>query len=174
MKRIAGATRTRVPLGEKRSRAWLARLARCRDYTGDGCIVHADISDRQPFVDAAIPAPDGAIYTARMHVDSGAGIVASLFRKSNPAIVLPKEGEEKSACFVGGRATYLAGTSVDESLGGGAAVTTPVEYATGDDVIDCGQNGRLGAQFLRNDNVIFDYSRERMILEPRAEAVAAR
>lgn len=144
------------------------------EYAGDGRVVHADISGRQPFVDAAITAPDGASYTARMHVDSGAGIVASLFPKSNPAIVLPKEGEEKSACFVGGKATYLTGTSVDLSLGGGSAVTTPVEYATGNEVIDTGQNGRLGAQFLRNYNVIFDYSRERMILEPRAESVAAR
>jgi len=144
------------------------------EYKGNGRIVHADISGRQPFVDAAITAPDGSNYTARMHVDSGAGITASLFPKSNPAIVLPKDGKEKSACFVGGKATYLTGTSVDMSLGGGAPLTTPVEYATGKEVVDTGQNGRLGAQFLRNYNVVFDYARERMILEPRAETVAAR
>ncbi|HET7842879.1 MAG TPA: hypothetical protein VFL14_01915, partial [Xanthomonadales bacterium] len=144
------------------------------EYRGDGRVVHADISGRQPFVDAAVTAPDGAQYTARMHVDSGAGIVASLFPSTNAAIVPPKDGKEKSACFVGGKATYLTGTSVDMSLGGGPAVTTPVEYATGREVIDTGQNGRLGAQFLRNYNVIFDYSRERMILEPRAASIAAR
>jgi len=30
------------------------------------------------------------------------------------------------------------------------------------------QNGRLGSRFLRRYNVIFDFSRERLILEPRA------
>lgn len=144
------------------------------EYRGDGRIVHADISGRQPFVDAAITAPDGARYTARMHVDSGAGIVASLFPSTNPAIVPPKDGKEKSACFVGGKATYLTGTSVELSLGDGPAVTTPVEYATGREVIDTDQNGRLGARFLRNYNVVFDYARERMILEPRSESVASR
>lgn len=144
------------------------------EYTGNGRIVHADISGRQPFVDAAITAPDGASYTARMHVDSGAGIVASLFPSTNAAIVPPQDGKEKNACFVGGKATYLTGTSVDMALGDGPAVTTPVDYATGGEVIDTGQNGRLGARFLRNYNVVFDYSRERMILEPRAATVALR
>ena len=144
------------------------------EYTGNGRIVHADISGRQPFVDADITAPDGASYTARMHVDSGAGIVASLFPSTNAAIVPPQDGKEKNACFVGGKATYLTGTSVEMALGDGPAVTTPVDYATGGEVIDTGQNGRLGARFLRNYNVVFDYSRERMILEPRAATVALR
>lgn len=143
------------------------------EYTGNGRIVAADISGRQPFVDAAVTAPDGSSYTARMHVDSGAGITASLFPQTSEQIVMPKTGKERSGCFVGGEATYLAGNSVDFSLGGGAPLTIPVEYSTGKEVIDTDQNGRLGAKFLRNYNVIFDYSRERMILEPRAEAVAA-
>ena len=117
------------------------------EYTGNGRIVHADISGRQPFVDAAITAPDGASYNARMHVDSGAGIVASLFPSTNAAIVPPQDGKEKNACFVGGKATYLTGTSVEMALGDGPAVTTPVDYATGGEVIDTGQNGRLGARF---------------------------
>jgi hypothetical protein len=144
------------------------------EYGGTGRIVHADIDGRQPFVEAAIAAPDGSSYTARMHVDSGAGITASLFPQTNPAIVLPKEGVERNGCFVGGKATYLAGNSIDVSLGGGQPLTTPVDYSTGKEVIDDGQHGRLGAKFLRNYKVIFDYSRERMILEPRAKTVAAR
>lgn len=57
---------------------------------------------------------------------------------------------------------------------GGAPLTTPVEHSTGKEVIDDGPHRRLGAKFLRNYKAIFDYSRERMTPERRAEAVAAR
>ncbi|HWU53176.1 MAG TPA: hypothetical protein VN153_10195, partial [Tahibacter sp.] len=58
----------------------------------------------------------------------------------------------------------------------GTATTTPAEYAVGRDVVASGQNGRLGARFLAQFNVIFDYARERIILEPRrkADPLAAR
>ena len=144
------------------------------EYEGDGRIVHADIDGRQPFIEADVTAPDGATYQARMHVDSGAGITASLFPQTNEKIVVPKDGKPTAACFVGGEATYVTGTSVDMSFAGSPGVSVPVQYSTGKEVIDTGQNGRLGAQFLRRYNVVFDYSRERMILEPRAEQVAAR
>lgn len=137
-------------------------------YTGSGRIVPAEISGRQPFVNARIAGPGGAAYPARLHVDSGAGIELSLFPSTSPAIRPPKGGTTKSACFVGGRANYHVGSTVDVGLGGGGAVQTPVQYALGDEIIDPGQNGRLGARFLERFNVVFDYARTRIILEPRA------
>lgn len=144
-------------------------------YTGSGRIVPARISARQPFIEADVKAPDGAPYRARLHVDSGAGLDLTLFPGSNPAIREPVDGPIRSACFVGGRATYKAGAPVQLDLAGSAA-TTPAEYAVGRDVVAAGQNGRLGARFLAHFNVVFDYARERIILEPRrtAEAVILR
>jgi hypothetical protein len=142
------------------------------DYRGQGEIVAVDISGRQPFAQVQVQPPQGAAYAARLHVDSGAGIDLSLFPGTHPSIVVPEQGKRDSACFVGGLAEYHSGTSVDLGFGATSAKEIPAQYAIGREVIDTGQNGRLGAKFLRRYNVIFDYSRERMILEPRNAAVA--
>lgn len=141
-------------------------------YTGRGRIVPAAIESRQPFVDATVASPAGDAYRARLHVDSGAGIDLTLFPGSSPDVRAPAEGPVREACFVGGLATYRVGEPVRVGLAGDAT-TTPVEYATGREVVASGQNGRLGARFLSRFNVVFDYARERIILEPRrAPAVA--
>ena len=139
-------------------------------YHGRGEIVAADISGRQPFVQAKVKAPDGKRYDARMHVDSGAGIDLSLFPQTSKAIVVPPGGKTDYACFVGGRAKYHTGTSVDIGFGGSHSVSTPASYAIGKEVIDTGQNGRIGSRFLSRHNVVFDYSRGQMMLEPRKPA----
>lgn len=143
-------------------------------YRGPGEVIAADISGRQPYVQARVEAPDGARYDARLHVDSGAGIHLSLFPGSNPAIVVPATGETKGGCFVGGLATYRTGNAVAVGFGDSAPVTTPASYALGNEVKESGQNGRLGARFLRRYNLVFDYSRGQMILEPRTAALATR
>lgn len=137
-------------------------------YRGRGQVVAADIRGRQPFVQAQVQAPDGGRYEARLHVDSGAGIDLSLFPQTSAAIVVPPGGEKRNGCFVGGLAEYHTGTTVELGLDGGPALSTPASYALGKEVIDTGQNGRLGSRFLRRHNVVFDYSRGQMILEPRA------
>lgn len=131
-------------------------------------VVPADISGRQPFVEGRVQPPSGAPYTARLHVDTGAGIDVSLFPQANDAIQVPAEGEESSACFVGGLATYRSGTTVDLAIGEAPQVRTPVMYSLGEEVMDTGQHGRIGARFLRRHNVVFDYANERMVLLPRA------
>ena len=142
-------------------------------YTGTGEIVSADISGRQPFVNARVTSPDGRAYDARLHVDSGAGIDLSLFPQTHADIQVPAGGTTKDGCFVGGLAKYQTGTSVDLGFGDGRATTTPADYSIGDEVIDTGQNGRIGSRFLRRHNVVFDYSRGQMILEPRAKTTTA-
>jgi hypothetical protein len=143
-------------------------------YRGDGQVVPADISGRQPYVQAMVRPPQGAAYPVRLHVDSGAGIDMSLFPKTSPAIVPPPGGGTKNGCFVGGVARYHTGSRVDLDLDGATGpLDTPVDYALGAEVIDPGQNGRLGSRFLRRHNVVFDYSRGQLILERRATGVAA-
>lgn len=140
-------------------------------YAGRGRVVPARIEGRQPFVDARVAPPGGAPYAARLHVDSGAGIDMTLFPGSSAAINAPAVGRVREACFVGGLARYTVGAPVQVALAGVAA-TTPVEYAAGREVVASGQNGRLGARFLSRFNVVFDYARERLILEPRGQHVA--
>jgi hypothetical protein len=143
-------------------------------YRGAGQVVPADIEGRQPFVQGHVTAPDGSRYPARLHVDSGAGLDLTLFPQTSEAIKVPSGGERGSGCFVGGLAEYQRGSEVALDFGAAhAAQRTPVQYSLGREVIDDGQNGRLGARFLRRYNVIFDYARERMILEPRAPAAPA-
>lgn len=141
-------------------------------YHGTGRILPAAIEGRQPFVDAIVDTPGQMPYRARLHVDSGAGIDLTLFPGTGPDVKAPAGGRPREACFVGGRATYLAGDPVVVGLAG-TATTTPVEYATGREVVASGQHGRLGARFLSRFNVVFDYARERIILEPRRAPRAA-
>lgn len=140
-------------------------------YEGPGNVIPAEISGRQPFVQARIAAPDGSSYDARLHVDSGAGIDLSLFPQTSAAI-RPAGGETKNGCFVGGLAKYQTGSTVGLSLNGAPALQSPADYALGAEVIDTDQNGRLGSRFLRRHKVVFDYSRQQMILEPRTAPVA--
>lgn len=143
------------------------------EYRGDGRVVPAEISGRQPYVQARVRGPDGPGYEARLHVDSGAGIDLSLFPQTSDAIVVPPGGKETSACFVGGLARYRSGSSVQLSLASAPAVETPASYSIGDEVIDPGQNGRIGARFLSRYDVVYDYPHGRLILEPRGPASAA-
>jgi len=140
-------------------------------YRGPGQVVAADIRRRQPYVDVQVIPPEGEAYVARLHVDSGAGMDLSLFPQTSPSIVVPSGGKEVSACFVGGEARYHVGSEVGLDLGGGA-VTTPVMYSIGGQVIERGQHGRLGSRFLSRHKVVFDYSRGQVIFEPRAGQVA--
>lgn len=141
-------------------------------YAGDGQVVAAEISGRQPYVAATVHS-SGNDYPVRLHVDSGAGMDLSLFPQTSEAIVPPPEGVTKNGCFVGGLAKYHTGSRVALGFEGGAALDTPVDYSIGDEVIDTGQNGRLGSRFLRRHNVVFDYSRGQMILERRATDIAS-
>jgi hypothetical protein len=140
-------------------------------YAGEGTVVPAPLSARQPFLQAEVRAPGSdAPYTARLHVDTGAGIDVTLLPGTHPSITVPAGGAVKEACFVGGLARYQTGTSAALSLAGGPQAETPVEYALGKEVVASGQHGRIGARFLARYNVVIDYARERLVLTPRRRA----
>jgi hypothetical protein len=136
-------------------------------YTGKGQVLPLHFDNRQPFIDATVTSPAGASYPVRLHVDSGANLDLSLFTGSRPEIV-PAGAERGEACFAGGKAEYQRGSTVRLSFGDEAGVELPAQYSIGREVRDDGQHGRLGTRFLRRYNVVFDYARERLILEPRA------
>lgn len=137
-------------------------------YTGSGHVVPVEISGRQPFTRARVRDGEGQTVDARLHVDSGAGIDLTLFPQAHEGIRVPPGGEETVACFVGGLARYRTGQPVTLGLENTPEAEVPVRYSIGEEVIDSGQHGRLGARFLSRYNVIYDYRRARMILSPRS------
>lgn len=138
------------------------------EYSGNGRVVPLHVEDRQPYVDATVTPPSGVPYLARLHLDSGANLDVSLFPGSRPEIVAPEGGERGQACFAAGMAEYQRGSTVRLGFGGDdTSVELPAQYALGREVKNDGQHGRLGSRFLRRYNVVFDYARERLILEPR-------
>ena len=66
-------------------------------------------------------------------------------------------------------AEYQRGSTVRLGFGEESGVELPAQYAVGREVKSDGQHGRLGTRFLRRYNVVFDYARARLILEPRAK-----
>lgn len=137
------------------------------EYNGDGVVLPIEISARHAYVQSRVLAPDGAAYDARLHVDSGAGIHLGLFPQAHEAIVVPPGGEEVVGCFVGGLASYRRGPPVRLGLGEASPVEVPVRYSTGDELIEAGQHGRLGARFLAGYDVVYDFPGKRIMLAPR-------
>jgi hypothetical protein len=107
------------------------------NYEGHGRVVPAEISSRQPYVQARVSAPGGRVYDARLHVDSGAGIDLSLFPTTIPTSSRRQKAAPKNGCFVGGLASYRTGKFRGYRLGRRAGRgRTPADYALGEEVID--------------------------------------
>jgi hypothetical protein len=136
------------------------------DYRGSGRIVPLEFDGRQIYARAAVTSAASPPYEARLHVDTGASGQLVLIPGSKPEITAPKTGDTKFACFAGGSAAYRVGAPVNLDIAG-ARTSSPVHYALGKEVGRSHEDGRIGAPLLARFNVIFDYSRKRMILEPR-------
>jgi len=131
----------------------------------DAQLVALDIRGKQAYARATVEPSPGLRHDLLLHVDSGADIELSLFPRTDPAIVVP-EGEDATACLVGGTATYRRGPPVSVRLGDGASSLAPALYATGAESMNH-ENGRVGARFLQRFNVAFDYPGARMFLRSR-------
>ncbi|HKO62419.1 MAG TPA: retropepsin-like aspartic protease [Pyrinomonadaceae bacterium] len=139
-------------------------------YAGAGKEIPLEMGEQQIFAQAQIKAPGRAPLTGRFMLDTGSAMAVSLMKpfidKHN---LLPSTDGMTSlpVCGLGGHAKERSWLGTLEALQLGAfKIDGPVtEFRLSEPHIDV--DGFIGGAVFRRFKVIFDYSRRRMILEPR-------
>ena len=139
-------------------------------YTGTGTILPLTFDEGgRPYTSASVAVADDKLIPVKLVVDTGGSHALSLDVGSKPEIRLP-EGATKTILGrgVGGEITGYTGQAKNFQLGGQTLENVPAIFPDSSSGITGigGRQGSLGAGVLRRFKIIYDYSRERMIVEP--------
>lgn len=139
-------------------------------YTGTGTILPLTFDEGgRPYTSASVAVADDKLIPVKLVVDTGGSHVLSLDVGSKPEIRLP-EGATKTILGrgVGGEITGYTGQVKTFQLGGQTLENVSAIFPDSSSGITGigGRQGSLGAGVLRRFKIIYDYSRERMIVEP--------
>ena len=136
-------------------------------YSADGEVIPLTFRKTTPIVEAWINQPDRPPIKAWFEIDTGCDGCLCLghdFAASNQ--LLPPESARGGAKQgVGGDAQTIAGHVPQLQLGRNIIDRPAVDFFQKGSPVDAGLAGHIGIEILRKFKVIFDYSRERMILE---------
>lgn len=141
-------------------------------YAGSGKVIPLEIDEQHIFAQAQIKAAGHAPLTGRFLLDTGSAQAVSLLKpfmdKHN---LLPStEGmTSQPVCGLGGHETEKSriGTLEELQLGEFKMAAPVTEFRLAEPNTDA--DGFIGGAVFRRFKVIFDYSRRRMILEPRSD-----
>jgi hypothetical protein len=141
-------------------------------YAGSGKDIRLEIGEQHIFAQAQIRAAGRAPLTGRFLLDTGSAQAVSLLKPfMNEHHLLPStEGmASRPVCGLGGYAKEKSWIGTLEALQlGEFKVAAPVtEFRLSEPTTDA--DGFIGGAVFRRFKVIFDYSRRRMILEPRGD-----
>ena len=139
-------------------------------YSGSGVVLPITFDDGgRPYTMAAAAVAGGKMIPVKVVVDAGASHALSLDITSNEGLKLP-EGATKTVLGQGasGEVTGHAGRIDVLEFGGQIFKNVPTSFAdaSAGTTTEPGRNGNLGSGILRRFKVIYDYSRNQMILEP--------
>ena len=139
------------------------------EYSGPGEVIPLTFHTTTPVVEATIKTPDGSTVKARFEIDTGCSGALCLghdFVEANKLIA--SDGATRSGVRqgVGGDVKTRMGRLPQLQLGTFEIDKPAVNFFLEGSPVDAGFAGHIGMQVLREFKVIFDYSRQRMILEP--------
>jgi hypothetical protein len=139
-------------------------------YQGSGTTVPLTFDEGgRPYAAASVAIADEKLIPVKLVIDTGGSHALSLDAGSKPEIKAP-EGAAKVVLGRGasGEITGSTGRVKKFQLGGHALADIPTDFpdsSSGTAGLG-GRNGNLGAGVLRRFNVVYDYSRNQMIVEP--------
>lgn len=141
-------------------------------YAGTSKDIPLEIGEQHIFARAQIRAPGRASLTGRFLLDTGSVQAVSLMKPfTNEHRLLPSTEGMTSlpACGLGGHEKERSwiGTLEALQLGEFKIAAAVAEFRLADPNTDA--DGVIGGAVFRRFKVIFDYSRRRMILEPRSD-----
>jgi hypothetical protein len=122
-----------------------------------------------PVVEAAITTPDGSTVKARFEIDTGCSGALCLghdFVQENKLIATEDATRNGVRQGVGGDVKTRMGRLPQLQLGTFKIDKPVANFFLEGSPVDADFAGHIGMQVLREFKVIFDYSRQRMILEP--------
>ncbi len=139
-------------------------------YSGSGVVLPLTFDDGgRPYTTAAAAVAGDKTIPVKVVVDAGASHALSLDISSNEGLKLP-EGAVKTVLGQGasGEVTGHAGRISVLEFGGQTFKNVPTSFpdASAGTTTEPGRNGNLGSGILRRFKVIYDYSRNQMIVEP--------
>ena len=136
-------------------------------YQGRGIGLPLDVSTNFPFIDCAAQLADGSTISLKMIVDLGASHALSLNIGAQPEIKTPPQTIDfwgkGAGSEVNGRLGRIKGLSI-----GKFALKNVVAGFYNVKLMPLEKDGNLGNDALRRFNLVFDYSRQTLILEPNS------
>ena len=136
-------------------------------YAGDGEVLPLEMHQRKPYTSAAVTLPGGADVNVKLHVDLGNRGELSLITGSLPEIIIPSDAVRDDGFGLSGRVEGYGGTVDELRLGSHTLPSVGTKFQTRGYASAGGRQGVLGLRVLERFNVVFDYPRNRMILEKR-------
>lgn len=136
-------------------------------YSGDGTEIELIVIEGEPFIIAEVKHPDGTWRKAKLKLDTGSADFIGFNGSYIQTETLVSDDQPKipaTGSAVGGKTENWV-TRLEEFRLKDIAFSNPVVgYSV--DTLRGGDAGTIGAEFLHRFKVIFDYPRNRIILEP--------
>jgi predicted aspartyl protease len=137
------------------------------NYSGPGEIIPLRFEDKIPVIDTWLESPDGARVKAAFELDTGCDGDLCLGRRfiAEHKWVQSEERRDATRRGVGGSTRTETSDIPCLMIGTNRWTNVPANLFLENDLVEEGYAGHIGCAVLRPFKVIFDYSRERLILE---------
>ncbi len=136
-------------------------------YQGQGSAIPLGLEMKFPFVKMSARLEDGATVPLMMVADLGASHALSLNIGSQPQVRAPQKTIGFWGKGAGGEMSGRLGRIQSLSLGKFTLNNVVAGFYT-EKLMPLEKNGNLGNDFLRRFNLVFDYSRKMLIIEPNS------
>src|SRR5438046_1931431 len=137
-------------------------------YSGDGDMIPFRFKQSTPIVEGAVILPGHEPISGRFEIDTGCDgglCLGSDFVQSNRLVEATGKTESSGRRGLGGEARTKIGRVPKFRLGAQVIERPLTNFFLEGSPVDDGFAGHIGMEVLRRFRVIFDYSRERMVLE---------
>jgi hypothetical protein len=144
-------------------------------YRGSGEIIPITLHNNQPYLRAKLVLPSRAPIESQYVVDTGSSrslMLAKVFAAAQNVLASVGKTVQGRARGVGGETPLVIGRVSALKLGR-FTITNPITLFPDGEIVAPGNAGNIGGNILRRFRVIFDYSRQRLILEPNEHFSAA-
>ncbi len=134
-------------------------------YSGQGSTIPLSLESNFPFIDCTAVLANGTALALRMIVDLGAVHAFSLNPGTNPDLRVPDRSVPISALAAGSEVKGRLGRVRSFSVGRFSLESVLADFL-GAKPMSLEKDGNLGSEILRRFNLVFDYSRRQLIVEP--------
>lgn len=137
-------------------------------YRGSGEIIPITLHNNQPYLRAKLVLLGRAPIESEYVVDTGSSnslMLAKAFAAEQNVLASAGKTVQGRARGVGGEIPLVVGRVAALQLGR-FTITNPITFFPHGEIVAAGKAGNIGGNILRRFRVIFDYSRQRVILEP--------